>query len=129
MAHPHEALLRSTTDQLNGGDMEGFLAAHTPDVKFHVPGKSPIAGDVEGREDLAGVFGKLMGLLDGPPTVDVHDCLANDEHGIMLGVQHLARGGKTLDVPLTLVFHFSDGLVSEVWLSPGDQDAMDAFLS
>lgn len=129
MAHAHEELLRSATDSLNRGDMDGFLAAHTPDVKFHVPGKSAIAGDHEGREGMGAAFGKMIGMLDSPPAVDVHDCLANDEHGVLLGVQHLARGGKTMDIPITLAFHFRDGMVSEVWLSPRDQYAMDAFLS
>ncbi len=129
MAHANEELLRSTTDSLNKGDMDAFLAAHTPDVTFHVPGKGPLAGDHEGREGMGAVFGKMMSLLDGPPTAEIHDCLANDEHGILLVVQHLARGGKTMDVPLTLVFHFRNAMVSEVWLAAQDQDAMDGFFA
>lgn len=129
MAHAHEDLLRSTTDALNAGDMQGFLAAHTPDVRFHFQGKSPLSGDHEGRESMGGLFGKMMAMLDGPPTAEIHDCLANDEHGILLVVQHLARGGKAMDVPLTLVFHFRDGMVSEVWLNPRDQYALDGFLA
>lgn len=129
MAHPHEEHLRTTTDKLNGGDMEGFLAGHSEDVKFHVPGSSPIAGDHEGREGVGGVFGGLMAILDGPPSVDVHDCLANDDHGILLATQHLSRGGKQLDAEMMLVFHFRDGLASEVWLQPRDIAALDAFLS
>ena len=129
MAHANEELLRSTTDSLNKGDMDAFLAAHTPDVKFHMLGKGPLAGDHEGREGVGAVLGKMMGLLDGPPTAEIHDCLANDEHGILLVVQHLARGGQTMDAPLTLVFHFRDAMVSEVWLVPRDQYAMDAFFA
>ncbi len=129
MAHANEELLRSTTAALNSGDMEGFLAGHTPDVKFHVSGKGPFSGDHNGRDAVAGFFGKMVGMLDGPPTVEVHECLANDEHGFLLVVQHLSRGGKTMDVPLTLIFHFRDGMVSEVWLSPQDQDALDGFFA
>lgn len=129
MANANEELLRSTTDALNRGDMDGFLASHTPDVKFHVPGKGPFSGDHEGREDVGGVFGKMMGLLDAPPTADIHDCLANDDHGILLVTQHLTRGGKSMDVPYTIVFHFRDGMVSEVWLTPLDQYAIDGFFA
>jgi ketosteroid isomerase-like protein len=129
MAHANEELLRSTTDSLNKGDMDAFLAAHTPDVKFHVLGKGPLAGDHEGREGMGAIFGKMMGLLDGPPTAEIHDCLANDEHGVLLVVQHLARGGKTMDAPLTIVFHFRDAMVSEVWLASRDQYATDAFFA
>lgn len=129
MTNVNEELLRSTTDALNRGDMDGFLASHTPDVKFHVPGKAPFSGDHQGREGVGGVFGKMMGLLDAPPTVDVHDCLANDDHGVLLATQHLTRGGKSMDVPLTLVFHFRDGMVSEVWFHPRDLYAMDGFFA
>lgn len=129
MAHAHEELLRTATDALNRGDMGAFLSAHTPDVTFHVGGGSPITGDHQGREGVGAVFGTLAGLLDGPPTVDIHDCLANDEHGVLLIVQHLGRGGQTMDVPVTLVFHFRDAMVSEVWLQPTDQAALDAFLA
>jgi len=129
MTHANEELLRSATDSLNKGDMDAFLAAHTPDVKFHVAGKGPLAGDYEGREGMGGVFGKMMGLLDGPPTAEIHDCLANDEHGVLLVVQHLARGGKMMDATLPMVFHFRDAMVSEVWLVARDQYAMDAFFA
>ena len=128
MAHANEDLLRSTTDALNRGDMDAFLAAHSPDVKFHVRGTSPIAGDHEGRDGMGAVFGKMIGMLDGPPTADIHDCLANDEHGVLLVTQHLSRGGTSMDAPLTLVFHFRDAMISEVWLTPQDQYAMDGFL-
>ncbi len=129
MAHANEGLLRSATDALNKGDMDGFLAAHSPDVKFHVRGNGPLAGDHEGREGVGAFFGKMMGMLDVPPSADIHDCLANDEHGILLVVQHVTRGGKTMDVPLNMTFHFRDGMVSEVWMTPQDQYAADAFLS
>lgn len=129
MAHPNEQHLRTASDALNTGDMATFLAAHTPDVAFHFQGSSSLAGDHTGRDGVGALFGNLIGMLDGPPSADVHDCLANDEHGVLMIVQHLSRGGKTLDVPANVDFHFRDGLVSEVWFSPLDQAAVDAFLA
>lgn len=129
MTNAHEDILRSATAALAKGDMDTFLAAHTPDVKFHVAGSSPISGDYEGRDGVGGAFGKMMGILDAPPTVDLHDCLANDEHGILLVTQHMTRGGQARDFPSTLIFHFRDGLVSEVWWSPVDVAALEDFLA
>jgi ketosteroid isomerase-like protein len=129
MGNANEDLLKSATESLNKGDMDGFLAVHTPDVKFHMSGHNAVSGDYEGRDGVAGVFGKMMGMLDAPPAVDIHDTLANDEHGVLLVVQHMTRGGKTLDSKATIVFHFKDGLVSEVWLQPQDQDAVDSLLA
>ena len=129
MAHPNEQHLRKASEALNTGDMETFLAAHTPDVAFHFQGSNALGGDHAGREGVGVLFGNLTGMLDMPPSADVHDCLANDEHGVLMIVQHLTRGGKSLDVPANVDFHFRDGLVSEVWFSPLDQAALDAFLA
>ncbi|MEX0834141.1 MAG: nuclear transport factor 2 family protein [Actinomycetota bacterium] len=129
MGNAHEDLLRKATDLLNQGDMDAFLAVHTPNVVFHVSGNNAMSGDHVGRDGVAAVFGKLMGILDSPPSFDIHDCLANDEHGILLGVQHLSRGGNTLDARSTLVFHFDDDMVSEIWLQPLDQDPVDSLLA
>jgi len=129
MAHPNEEHLRKANDALNGGDMDAFIGAHAPDVVFHYQGSSPLAGDHHGREEMGAMFGKFVGMLDVPPQADVHDCLANDEHGVLMVVQHLTRGGETIDVPANVDFHFRDGLVSEVWFSALDQAALDDFLA
>ena len=129
MAHPHEDHLRMASEALNQGDMEKFLGAHSPDVRFHFSGSSALAGDHNGREELGVLFGQLVGMLDMPPHADVHDCLANDEHGVLMIVQHLTRGGKTIEVPANVDFHFRDGLVSEVWFSALNQAALDSFLA
>lgn len=129
MGNAHEDLLRRATDSLNQGDMDAFLAVHTPDVVFHVSGSNAMSGDHVGRDGMAAIFGKMMEILDRPPSFDIHDCLANDEHGILLGVQHLSRGGATLDARSTLVFHFADDMVSEVWLQPQDQDSVNSLLA
>ncbi len=80
MAHANEELLRSTTAALNSGDMEGFLAGHTPHVKFHVPGKGPFSGDHNwtassrrspGRApSVASDLGRVAALTDRGPSPD-----------------------------------------------------------
>ncbi len=129
MAHPNEDLLRKGTDALNSGDMETFLNQHTDDVVVHIAGQSPYAGDHAGKEKAFGVLQQQMQTLDGPPQFEVHDVLANDTHGVILGTQHASRGGRQFDDRQVVVFHFADGLINEVWVSSGDQAAEKEFWS
>ncbi len=130
MAHPNEALIRRGFEAFSKGDMDTlrneFLA---PDIKYHVPGKSPISGDYSGVDEVLGFFGKVFELTGGTFRVELHDVLANDEHGIALSPATGQRDGKTLHDNGVLVFHFKDGKTSEVWLHPGDVYASDEFFS
>jgi ketosteroid isomerase-like protein len=121
MAHPHEDLLRRGTEALNQGDLETFLSLHTDDVVTHIAGRSSLAGDYSGREELAKLFQRQMEMLDGPPQFELHDVLANDTHGVVLGNQRVSRGGTTFEDRSVVVFHFEDGKIKEVWVTSDDQ--------
>ena len=41
----------------------------------------------------------------------------------------MARRGKTVTFSQVLVFHLEDGKANEVWITPFDQTAADAFWS
>ncbi len=129
MAHRTEELIRKATDALNAGDMQTFLGFHTEDVIVHVPGKSPTAGDHKGREELADSFQRMAAVLDAPSQFELHDVLANDEHGVILGTQKLRRGGKARESRMVLVLHVREGKFSEIWIHPEDLYADDEFVS
>jgi len=129
MAHPNEALLRKATEALNSGDMETFLGLHADDVVLHVTGRNAFSGTMKGKGEMASVFERQMQVLDGPPQFELHDVLANDEHGIALSPATGQRDGKTLHDNGVLVFHFKDGKTSEVWLHPADLYASDEFFA
>lgn len=129
MAHPNEEVARRTSDALASGDMETFLGMHAEDAVVHIPGKGPGSGDHRGREALGRSFQTLAGVLDGPPAWAAHDILANDEHVVVIGVQTLSRGGRSVENRLVVVGHVRDGKLSETWLHPADEYGIDAFLS
>ncbi len=130
MAHPNEDLIRKGFNAFSTGDMEAlrneFLAA---DVKYHVPGKSPISGDYNGIDEVLGFFAKVFELTGGTFRVELHDVLANDEHAVVLSPASGQREGKTLHDNGVLVFHIKDGKTTEVWLHPSDLYASDEFFS
>jgi len=130
MAHPNEDLIRKGFEAFSTGDMDTLRnEVFAPDVKYHVPGKSPISGDYNGVDEVLGFFGKIFELTGGTFRVELHDVLANDEHGIALSPATGQRPGKTLHDNGVLVFHLRDGRTTEVWLQPEDLYALDEFFS
>lgn len=129
MAHPNEALLRRGYDAFGKGDMATIAELFADDIIWHVPGNNPLAGDYKGRDNVLAYFGKSVELTGGTLKVEVHDILANDEHGIALTRDTAQRAGKSLDDNAVQVFHIRDEKVVESWFHPGDSAANDEFWS
>lgn len=128
MTHPNEDQFRKGYEAFSRGDMEALRNEHfAPDVIWHQPGKNPVAGDYEGVDEVLGLFGKLFEMTAGTLTLDIHECLANDEHGVMLATVRGEREGKALEDRYAQVVHFRDGKVAESWIHSGDQYAADDF--
>jgi ketosteroid isomerase-like protein len=81
MAHPNEDLVREGFAAFGRGDLDAlqhqFLAE---DIRYHFPGRSPIAGDYEGAAQVVQLFGRLFELSGGTVRIELHDVVANDEH-------------------------------------------------
>ena len=129
MAHPNEDLLRTGFDAFGRGDMEALGKLFTDDVVWHFPGTSQLAGEYRGKEEVLGFLGKSFELSGGTLRLEIHDVLANDEHGTVLTHVTGQREGKSLDDNSVQVFHIRDGKVSESWIHPGDLYAGDDFWS
>ena len=63
-----------------------------PNIVFHVPGRSQIAGDYRGIDETFGFFGKLVELSGGTFKIERHTVLADDEANLReLGRARRAR--------------------------------------
>jgi uncharacterized protein len=127
MAHPNEDLLRRGYQAFSTGDLETLGELFADDIVWHVGGRSQLAGDYRGKQEVFGFFGKLVELSGGTFRVELHDVLANDEHAIALQKATGEREGRTLDDNAVGVYHTRDGKVTESWLHPGDPYAVDEF--
>ena len=119
--------LRKAYDALVAGDVETLVTFFASDAKAHVPGRSQVAGDYEGLEQVLGYIGKLGELSGGTLRFQVHSLLADDTHGVALINDRAEREGKTLDVNNVHAWHLSDGKLREIWIYPGDVYAWDDF--
>ena len=129
MGHPNEDLIRRGYDAFSRGDMDTLRELFHPNIVWHAPGRSQLAGDHQGVDTVLGYFGRTMELTGGTFRVEVHDVVANDEHGVGLNSVHAEREGRTLEDNNTLVFHVRDGKVTEVWQDRADQYAADDLFS
>lgn len=90
-----------------GGDPRGRLLVTPPkqeyachelfadDLVWHVAGRSVIAGDYAGKDQVFGFFGRLQELSEGTSEVEVHDLLANDEHGVAIVIESATRNRRS----------------------------------
>src|SRR5438445_2887869 len=129
MAHPNEELIRAGLKAFGSGDVESMRQFFAPDVIWHVPGRSQFSGDYKGQDEVLGLFARLFEFTGGTFRLDVHDVLANEEHGVVLSTATAERGGKRLNDNGVQVLHLRDGKVTESWLHPGDLYAADEFFS
>ncbi len=105
--------------------MDALANLLDPTVVWHVPGRNPSAGDYEGHEAVFSYFGRMGQETAGSMSIELHDVLANDEHGVALIHVRAERNGRSIDERGVNVFHVSDGKVTEAWYYPEDIYAYD----
>jgi ketosteroid isomerase-like protein len=129
MAHRNEELLRESFAAFQRGDMEALQNTYfAEDIKYHVAGRSQVAGDYEGVGAVLGLFARLFELSGGTLTVELHDVVANDDHGVALFALRAERNGRTLDDNEILTAHpTADGKAAEVWTVTNDPYGFDEF--
>jgi len=96
----------------NTADMETLTELFHEDASWHTPGKSPIAGDYEGRDAIFTQFGRYGGETDGTFKATLKN-LFESEDGRVVGVHHNSaeRNGKHLDTGCCIVFELEDGRI------------------
>jgi uncharacterized protein len=130
MAHPNEDLVREGFAAFGRGDMDALRKQFfADDIRWHVPGRNPLAGDYEGPEQVIQYFTRVFEATGGTLGIELHDVLANDNHAVALYTVSGERAGKQLTDNEVLVYHFRDGKVSEAWTHATDQYAADEFFS
>jgi uncharacterized protein len=127
--HPNLDLMRRGYAAYTSGDMGTINELFADGVVWHVAGRSPVSGDYTGKEQVFGFFAKLQELSEGTATVEVHDLLASDDHGVAIITETATRKGRTQSVQSVHVLHLSDGKVTEFWDAHTDQYTSDEFWS
>jgi ketosteroid isomerase-like protein len=119
--------IRNGYEAFNTGDMDRLASLFDESARWHVPGRSPMAGDYQGREATFGHFGRIGERTGGNFQAELRDVVASGDHVVGLHHSKGERGGKTLDVSVALVFQMKGGKVVEAWEHYDDMYAWDDF--
>ncbi|MDH3471074.1 MAG: nuclear transport factor 2 family protein [Acidimicrobiia bacterium] len=125
--HANLEISRGGYEAFASGDLATVGDLFSDDIVWHSGGNNILTGDYEGKEAVLGFFGRLMQETEGSFKNDIHDMLANDEHGVALVTASATRGGKSFEGRVVHVFHMSDEKMTEFWSFPEDQSLFDEF--
>jgi hypothetical protein len=125
--HPNLESARAGYKAFANGDLAAVSDLFSDDIVWHSGGNNALTGDYVGKEAVLGFFGLLMQETGGTFTNDIHDMLANDEHGVALVTASANRGGKSFKDRAVHIFHMSDGKMTEFWAFPEDPSLYDEF--
>jgi ketosteroid isomerase-like protein len=111
------------------GDIATLTELIAPDCIWHVGGRSQLAGDYVGQEQILGYFAKLYELTDGTFTATLDD-IGETEAGLVTCVVSLnaRREGRELATRMVQVgLANAAGQVAECWWFAEDAYAGDEF--
>lgn len=108
------AIVARAYEAFNTADMETLTALFDEDAAWHTPGRSPIAGDAEGREAVFAQFGRYGGETGGTFRAAL-ERVYESEDGRVVGVHHNSaeRDGRSLDTGCCLVVEVVDGRIRD----------------
>ncbi len=128
MARSNLELVQAAYAAFLRGDMDALPDYFDPDVVWHIPGRSAMAGTIEGSANVIAALRDVAALLaDGTVRLEVHDVLASDDHVVGLISEHAERNGQRFDDNFAQVIHVKDGKVTESWNLYTDIYARDEF--
>ena len=123
--HPNLEIARKGYEAFASGDMDTVMATLADDIVWHTPGDNILSGDKVGKEAVLNFFGRLAQESGGTLNNEIHDLLANDDHGVALVTQSVTRNGKTVEGPSVHVFHMKNGQMTEFWAFNDNQEEFD----
>lgn len=112
----------------NAADIETLTEIFHETASWHTPGRSPLAGDHQGRAAVFAYFGRLAGETGGTFQATLRHVLTGDD-GRVVGMHRntAQRNGRQLDVGCCIVFEFKDGRLTDGREHYDDLYAWDEF--
>jgi hypothetical protein len=124
------AIVRRGYEALDSGDLTRLVDLFGDNVSWHTPGRSPLAGDVVGREAVFARLGRYLAETGGTFRAELKRVLT-DEAGRVIGIHRSVaeRDGKHLDIYGGIVFELENGRIVDGREHFYDLRAWDEFWS
>lgn len=127
MSEDNGNLIHEAYNAFATGDVSAVLARLSDDIRWHVPGRSPLSGDYKGHEGVLDFFGRCQELSGGTLRVDCDELLTDGDRVVVLSTVSAERNGSSWSSPEVHVWRVVDGHAVEFIEFQGDQEAEDAF--
>ena len=129
-ADENATILRRGYAAFNSADMNTLIEIFDESIVWHLPGRSSMANDYQGRDATLAYFGQIGQKTGGTFQAELQHLLADDEDRVV-GIQRSTgeRDGKRLDVWNCIVFQLKDGRITDGREHFHDLYAWDEFWS
>jgi uncharacterized protein len=131
--HPHEQLVRrfcETRARFNTAERgDQITAPRAPDIAWHVPGRTPIAGEYRGKEAVLDYFASRGDTDQRSSQVAIQRLLADHEFVTVLAGGQAKIGGTVREWKTLGIHWIVANRIAECWLLPFDQGAFDEIWS
>lgn len=125
--HPNATLVRKGYDAFNKADIDAIRDVLAEDVVWHEPGRSVLAGDYKGGDEVLGLLRRLHDLSGGTFAVELVDLIADAERVTAFERLTGKRGAMELDTVDVVDFEIHRGRVTEGTVYQSDTYAFDEF--
>ena len=129
-ADENVATMRRAYEAFNTGDIDTLTELFDESAVWHLPGRSSMATDYQGRDATLAYFGRIGEETGGTFRAELQDLTADDDDRVV-GIQRSTgdRNGKHLDVGDCIVFQLKDGRITDGREHFEDLYAWDEFWS
>ena len=129
-ADENVAVMQRAYDAFNVGDMDTLNEVFDESIAWHLPGRSSMADDYQGRDATLAYFGQIAERTGGTFRAELQQLASDGDHRVV-GMQRSTadRDGKHLDVSNCIVFQLEDGRVVDGREHFEDLYAWDEFWS
>jgi len=121
------SLVRRAYQDFESGDLDLLGVVMAPDVVWHEPGRSSLAGDYKGPEAVLGFLQRLKAKSGGTFQIEILAVLSEPERAVVLQRETATRNSKTLDVVVAVDFEVHHGKITEVTVYQADTYQFDEF--
>ena len=129
-ANENVAIMQRAYDAFNAADIETLTELFDESAVWHLPGRSSMAKDYQGRDATLAYFGQIGQETGGTFQAELQQLFAGEDARV-IGLQQSTaeRNGKRLDVGNCIVFELRDGKVVDGREHFNDLYAWDEFWS
>ena len=129
-ADENVATMQRAYEAFNTGDIDTLNEIFDESAVWHLPGRSSMADDYQGRDATLAYFGQIAEKTGGTFRAELQHMLGDDDDRVV-GIQRSTaeRDGKHLDAGNCIVFELQDGRVTDGREHFHDLYAWDEFWS